>query len=89
MTREVLAERETTVFDWCRANRLPAAFVLAGGYKDAGKQFARGDFDVKEVTDHHRPVADEGGECIGLLVLDAPVRLTGPVGRLLNPFLRI
>jgi putative transcriptional regulator len=63
--------------------------VLAGGYKDAGKQFARGDFDVKEVTDLHRPVADEGGECIGLLVLDAPVRLTGPVGRLVNPFLRI
>jgi putative transcriptional regulator len=33
-------------------------------------------------------VADEDGECIGLVVLDAPVRLTGAVGRLVNPFLR-
>jgi putative transcriptional regulator len=63
--------------------------VLAGGYKDAGKQFARGDFDFKETTDLHQPVADKDGECIGLVVLDAPVRLTGAVGRLINPFLRI
>jgi putative transcriptional regulator len=63
--------------------------VLAGGYKDAGKQFARGDFDFKETTDLHQPVADEDGECIGLVVRDAPVRLTGAVGRLVNPFLRI
>jgi putative transcriptional regulator len=62
--------------------------VLAGGYKDAGKQFARGDFDVKETTGLHQPVADEDGECIGLVVLDAPVRLTGAVGHLVNPFLR-
>jgi putative transcriptional regulator len=63
--------------------------VLAGGYKDAGEQFARGDFDVKEAADLHQPVADQDGECIGLVVLDAPVRLTGLGGRLINPFLRI
>lgn len=28
----VLAWRERAVFDWCRARRLPVAFVLAGGY---------------------------------------------------------
>lgn len=32
MTRELLAEREWTVFDWCRSRNLPTAFVLAGGY---------------------------------------------------------
>lgn len=32
VTRDVLAERERLVFDWCRARRLPVAFVLAGGY---------------------------------------------------------
>lgn len=32
VTRELLAERERLVFDWCRARRLPVAFVLAGGY---------------------------------------------------------
>jgi len=28
----LIAERERTVFDWCRASGLPIAFVLAGGY---------------------------------------------------------
>jgi acetoin utilization deacetylase AcuC-like enzyme len=32
ITRAVLAERERLVFQWCGARRLPAAFVLAGGY---------------------------------------------------------
>jgi acetoin utilization deacetylase AcuC-like enzyme len=32
ITRDVLARRERTVFDWCRARHLPIAFVLAGGY---------------------------------------------------------
>ena len=32
ITREVLAERERIVFDWCRGRRMPVAFVLAGGY---------------------------------------------------------
>jgi len=35
ITREILAERERTVFDWCRAEGLPVAFVLAGGYTGA------------------------------------------------------
>ncbi|MDP9374370.1 MAG: hypothetical protein M3Q65_18350 [Chloroflexota bacterium] len=29
---EILAERERLVFDWCRRQRLPVAFVLAGAY---------------------------------------------------------
>jgi acetoin utilization deacetylase AcuC-like enzyme len=32
ITREVLAERERMVFEWCRRRRMPVAFVLAGGY---------------------------------------------------------
>jgi acetoin utilization deacetylase AcuC-like enzyme len=28
----VLAEREQLVLAWCRAHRLPVAFVMAGGY---------------------------------------------------------
>ena len=36
MTRDVLAEREETVFAWCRASGLPVAFVLAGGYAGGG-----------------------------------------------------
>jgi len=47
ITREVLAEREQTVFDWCRARKLPIAFVLAGGYSGAG-------LDHAELVDLHR-----------------------------------
>ena len=32
ITRDILAERERLVFEWCSARRLPIAFVLAGGY---------------------------------------------------------
>lgn len=32
ITRDILAERERLVFEWCSARRLPVAFVLAGGY---------------------------------------------------------
>jgi len=32
----ILAERERLVFAWCRAQRLPVAFVLAGGYIGGG-----------------------------------------------------
>jgi putative transcriptional regulator len=63
--------------------------VLAGGYQDAGKAFGPGDFDAKDRADKHQPVVDADGECICLVVLDAPVKLTGTVGLLVNPFLRI
>jgi putative transcriptional regulator len=62
--------------------------VLAGGYKDEGRQFLRGDFAMKHSADVHQPVIDPDG-CICLVALDAPLRLTGLAGRLLNPFLRI
>jgi len=32
ITQEVLAARESMVFEWCRSRELPIAFVLAGGY---------------------------------------------------------
>lgn len=32
VTREILADRERLVFEWCRSRGIPVAFVLAGGY---------------------------------------------------------
>ena len=32
ITRDILAERERIVFEWCGDRQLPIAFVLAGGY---------------------------------------------------------
>jgi acetoin utilization deacetylase AcuC-like enzyme len=36
ITREILATRERRVFDWCRQQHLPVAFMLAGGYIGEG-----------------------------------------------------
>ena len=63
--------------------------VLQGGFSDVTGHYLRG--DVAEADDEldHRPVADQGEECVCLAVTDAPLRLTGWLGRLLNPFIRI
>jgi putative transcriptional regulator len=63
--------------------------VLAGGFSDESGHFLRGDLAEADVSVVHQPVADLGEDCICLAVTDAPLRLTGLLGRLLNPFLRI
>lgn len=62
--------------------------VLAGGFSDGGKQYRRGDFSFCDGATDHGPVADDDGDCLCLTVTDAPLRLTGPLMRLLNPFVR-
>lgn len=63
--------------------------ILAGGYKDNGEQYLRGDFAVNDSSNEHRPIVDTDDFCLCLVVLDAPVKLTGVLGRLVNPFLRV
>jgi len=62
--------------------------VLTGGYTDESGDFERGDVQIADPDVEHKPVAMEGEDCICLAVMDAPVRLTGPIGRLFNPFVR-
>ena len=63
--------------------------VLAGGFTDGGRQYGPGDFSAKDPSDVHEPVVDPGEDCLCLVILDAPVKLTGAIGRIINPFLRI
>ncbi len=63
--------------------------VLAGGFSDETGHFLRGDLAEADASVDHRPIADSGEDCLCLAVTDAPLRLTGPIGRLLNPFMRI
>lgn len=63
--------------------------VLAGGYQDAGEAFGRGDFAANDASRTHQPVVDADRECLCLVVLDAPLKLTSTFGRLFNPFLRL
>ena len=62
--------------------------VLRGAYNDGIGHYARGDLSVADGSIKHQPKADEGEECLCLAVTDARLRLTGTIGRLLNPFIR-
>jgi putative transcriptional regulator len=61
-----------------------AALVLQGGFTDASVHYGPGDIAVADGTIDHRPVADPAGECIIFIVQEAPVRLTGRFGRLIQ-----
>lgn len=63
--------------------------VLSGGFSDETGEYLPGDFACKDQSHVHRPVVDTDEPCISLVVLDAPVKLTGMVGRFVNPFLRM
>tara|TARA_R110002124_G_scaffold100107_4_gene246572 strand:- start:3326 stop:3970 length:645 start_codon:yes stop_codon:yes gene_type:complete len=63
--------------------------VLQGGFSDETGHFVKGEISVADGTVDHRPVADEDEECICFSVTDAPIRLTGPLGRFISPFLNI
>lgn len=60
--------------------------VLDGGFRDELGAFARGDLSFGDASIDHQPVADPEG-CLCLSVTVGPLRLTGAVGRFLNPFL--
>jgi putative transcriptional regulator len=61
--------------------------VLEGSFQDELGRHNRGDLAITDPTVEHQPVAGEGEDCLCLAVTDARRRLTGPLGRLLNPFL--
>lgn len=61
--------------------------VLQGGFADCGKGFARGDVAMADEQVVHSPMADGGETCVCLAVTDGPLKLTGLVGLLVNPFL--
>lgn len=63
--------------------------VLAGGFSDGGNQYGPGDFVARDPSHTHQPIVDADGECLCLVVLDAPLRLSGAMGTIFNPFLRI
>jgi putative transcriptional regulator len=63
------------------------SLVLQGGVSDVTGHYLRGDVLEADSAVEHRPVADRDEECLCLAVTDAPVRLTGWLGRLLNPFI--
>lgn len=58
---------------------------LQGGYTDKTGSYSVGDFAVGPGAERHEPIADPGEPCIALIVVEKPIVLTGPWGRLFNP----
>ncbi|KNG94730.1 ChrR family anti-sigma-E factor [Pseudaestuariivita atlantica] len=63
--------------------------VLQGAFRDEDGRFARGDLEVADESVDHTPVADEGEDCICLAATDAPLRFSGMLPRLAQPFFQI
>lgn len=63
--------------------------VLQGSFSDGDGVYSAGDFLVREPGQVHCPTAAQNEDCICLTVLEAPVAVTGLLGRVLNPLLSV
>ena len=63
--------------------------VLQGAFRDETDRFAAGDVEVADEAMNHRPVAEEGADCICLAATDAPLRFSGFLPRLAQRVMRI
>jgi putative transcriptional regulator len=68
---------------------LELILVLEGGFRDESGLYRRGDLQIADPSVEHQPIAEPGKDWLWLRVLDAPLRLTGTLGRLRNPFWRL
>lgn len=62
--------------------------LLDGAFEDETGHYVRGDLIVLDERFSHYPVSDKEKGCICLAVNSAPIKMTGPFMRLLNPFLK-
>lgn len=63
--------------------------VLAGAFRQDGNRFGPGDFDLGDDTIEHRPIVEPGDDCLCLVAMQGELRLSGLIGRLVQPFLRV
>ncbi|WP_396588591.1 ChrR family anti-sigma-E factor [Bermanella sp. R86510] len=62
--------------------------VMSGAFSDDAGSYYGGDFILADQHTKHRPKAHEDKDCICFAVMDAPLKLTGFWGAVINPFLR-
>ena len=67
---------------------LEVTLILDGAFSDETGEYFMGDLIVEDETTTHTPVSCPRQGCVCLAVTTSPVRLTGWVGRFINPFLR-
>lgn len=68
---------------------LEVTVVLKGSFSDGDGIYTPGDFLVRQPGEVHRPTAAQNEDCLCFSICEAPVRLTGFLGRLINPFLSV
>lgn len=61
--------------------------VMSGSFSDRAGSYHPGDFVLADTSTHHQPRAHDDKDCICFAVTDAPLKMTGFFGRMLNPFL--
>lgn len=61
--------------------------VMSGSFSDKGGDYHAGDFILADQETHHQPRAHMDADCICFAVMDAPLKLKGPLGWIVNPFL--
>ena len=63
--------------------------VLSGSYTDELGCFGRGDMAELDDSVTHRPIVDLGQDCVALIVTEAPLKFSGLVARIAQPFVGI
>lgn len=63
--------------------------VLKGSFSDEDGVYSEGDFIVRQIGDVHKPIAAQNQDCLCLTVSEAPVAVTGLLGKVINPFLSV
>ncbi len=63
--------------------------VLSGAFRQDGARYGPGDFDLGDETIDHRPVVEQGQDCICLVAMQGELRLKGLIGRIVQPFVRL
>jgi putative transcriptional regulator len=63
---------------------LELTLVLQGNFRDASGAYAKGDVATADPSVDHQPQAGGGELCLCLAVEDAPLKLTGLKGALIN-----
>jgi putative transcriptional regulator len=62
--------------------------VLSGAFSDMSGHYRRGDVAIADQDIDHKPVSDPDEDCICFAVTDAPLKLTGPVGKFFQSIFR-
>ncbi|TCM87635.1 ChrR family anti-sigma-E factor [Rhodovulum steppense] len=63
--------------------------VLQGAFDDDDGHFGRGDVEVANEELKHTPVAAPGADCICIVATDAPLKFSGLLPRIAQPFIGI